>query len=45
MAHKHCSCCGGEEDCCPKSEHIHEHHEHEHGHDMSTARAKTQSAT
>ena len=33
MAHKHCSCCGGEEDCCPKSEHIHEHHEHEHGHD------------
>ena len=33
MAHKHCSCCGGEEDCCPKSEHIHERHEHEHGHD------------
>ena len=32
MAHKHCSCCGGEEDCCPKSEHIHEHHEHEHHH-------------
>ena len=28
MAHKHCSCCGGEESCCPKSEHLHEHHEH-----------------
>lgn len=36
MAHKHCSCCGGE-DCCPKSEHLHEH-EHEHGEGENTKR-------
>ena len=32
MAHKHCNCCGGNEDCCRKSEHLHEHHDHGHEH-------------
>lgn len=38
MAHKHCNCCGGNEDCCRKSEHLHEHHDHEHGGGENTKR-------